>query len=119
MRSVKGALAQPHTITPREGSGIDSTPVLTKSLTSDSMVTVLGRLDLEPRPGATKSERTSCFDDAPLIGFPRGLSSLVSDEVGAESLRARPTKKHTQTVGEGRVSLLVGHVLPLIRFTSC
>jgi hypothetical protein len=95
MRSVKGALAQPHTITPREGSGIASTPVLTESLTSDSMVTVLGRLDLEPRPGATKSERTSSFDDAPLIGFPRGVSSLASDEVGAESLRARPTKKHT------------------------
>jgi hypothetical protein len=67
MRSVKGALAQPHTITPRERSGIASTPVLTESLTSDSMVTVLGRLDLEPRPGATKSERTSSFDGAPLL----------------------------------------------------
>jgi hypothetical protein len=92
---VKGALAQPHTITPREGSGIASTPVLTESLTSDSMVTDLGRLDLGPCPGATKSEHTSSFDSALLIGFPRGVSSLASDEAGAESLRARPTAKHT------------------------
>jgi hypothetical protein len=103
MRSVKGTLAQPHTITPRKGSGIASTQVLTESLTSDAMVTVFGRLDLEPRPGATKSERTSSFDGAPLIGFPKGVSSLASDEVGAESLRPLPTKTTHKLLEENRV----------------
>jgi hypothetical protein len=119
MRFVKGSPAQPHTITPREESGIASTPVLTESLTSDSMVTALGRLDLEPRPGAANSERTSSFDGAPLVGFPRGVSSLASEKVGAESLRPRATKTTHKPLEENRVSLLVQHVLPLIRFTSC
>jgi hypothetical protein len=116
MRSVKGALVQPHTITPREASGIASTPVLTESLTSD-YGHGFGAAGFAATSGC--HERTSSFDGATLIGFPREVSSLASDEVGAESLHPRSTKTTHKLLEENGVSLLVQHMLPLIRFTSC